>query len=420
MNMIALLRRGTVYFVFALLTTCGFLIIPAKAASAANTNLYISPATTTVGNGSSFSVSINLNTTTAFLGWQTDIQYDATKIQCIGVTMGTWLSNYVTAKGGIIWSPGNPTIDNVGGSITNLAQGGLDISTGLTGSGVLVPCLLPLILMLIRSLLSLPLMSMSQMPRARTSRMCSFPGGRFLWGRIPAPSVGSFFPTAQSSGGTVIINGSNFTGATAVSFGATAAQSFIVNSATQISAVVGTGSSGAISVTAPGGTGSLAGFVYLTTPVISSFSPVSAAGSQAVTIDGSGFTGSSAVSFGGVPAASFTVNSPDQITAVIASGGTSGVVSVTNSYGTGTLPGFTFIPLPVINNFTPLSGGSGTIVTINGSGLTGTSAISFGGIPAQSFAVNSNTVITATVGSGSTGERGVDRPRGFDHFCQQF
>ena len=285
-------------------------------------------------------------------------------------------------------------------------------STGLTGSGVL--CTLSFTTNPnVNSITSVtPLNVYVTNAQGTDIPNVQFSGGTIFVGTIPAPSVGSFFPTAQSSGGTVIINGSNFTGATAVSFGATAAQSFIVNSATQISAVVGTGSSGAISVTAPGGTGSLAGFVYLTTPVISSFSPVSAAGSQAVTIDGSGFTGSSAVSFGGVPAASFTVNSPDQITAVIASGGTSGVVSVTNSYGTGTLPGFTFIPLPVINNFTPLSGGSGTIVTINGSGLTGTSAISFGGIPAQSFAVNSNTVITATVGSGSTGSVALTAPGG--------
>ena len=53
---------------------------------------------------------------------------------------------------------------------------------------------------------------------------------------------------------TVIITGTNFTGATAVTIGGTAVSSFIVNSATQITAVVGNGTTGTIAVTTSGGT----------------------------------------------------------------------------------------------------------------------------------------------------------------------
>ena len=53
-----------------------------------------------------------------------------------------------------------------------------------------------------------------------------------------------FFTDLRGSGTSVVITGTNLTGATAVSFGGTAAQSFTVNSATQITAIVGSGSSG--------------------------------------------------------------------------------------------------------------------------------------------------------------------------------
>ncbi|MBF0525243.1 MAG: IPT/TIG domain-containing protein, partial [Deltaproteobacteria bacterium] len=50
------------------------------------------------------------------------------------------------------------------------------------------------------------------------------------------PWVISFSPASGASGTSVVITGSNFTGATAVSIAGSAAQSFTVNSATQITA----------------------------------------------------------------------------------------------------------------------------------------------------------------------------------------
>lgn len=74
-------------------------------------------------------------------------------------------------------------------------------------------------------------------------------------------------------------------------------------------------------------------------PVISSFSPTQAAAGATITINGSNFTGSTSVTFGGTAAASFTVTSATKITAVL-SFGTSGSVAVTNASGTGTRAGF--------------------------------------------------------------------------------
>lgn len=79
---------------------------------------------------------------------------------------------------------------------------------------------------------------------------------------ISAPIISSFAPTSGAIGTTVTITGINLTGATAVSFGGTAAASFTVNSSTSITAVVALGSSGTVSITTPGGTASKAGFTF--------------------------------------------------------------------------------------------------------------------------------------------------------------
>ena len=69
------------------------------------------------------------------------------------------------------------------------------------------------------------------------------------------PNISSFTPTSGCSNSTsVVITGTNFTGATAVRFGGTNATSFTVNSATQITATIAAGTSGAITVVTPGGT----------------------------------------------------------------------------------------------------------------------------------------------------------------------
>jgi hypothetical protein len=93
-------------------------------------------------------------------------------------------------------------------------------------------------------------------------------------------------------------------------------------------------------------------------PTISAFpvgsasvAPFSGATGTVMTINGTNFTGTTAVSFGGTPASSFTVVSPTQITAVVA-GGSTGVVSVTTPAGTATSPGFTYLPLSrIITDF---------------------------------------------------------------------
>lgn len=85
---------------------------------------------------------------------------------------------------------------------------------------------------------------------------------------VAAPTVTAVSPSSgTTAGGTsVTITGTGLTGATAVTFGGAAATSYVVNSATQITATTPAGTAGAksVAVTTPGGTGTLTnGYTYV-------------------------------------------------------------------------------------------------------------------------------------------------------------
>jgi len=170
------------------------------------------------------------------------------------------------------------------------------------------------------------------------------------------PVITSFTPTVGNSGTSVIITGTNFTGTTSVIFGGVQATSFSVSSATSISAIVGSGANGDVKVTTPSGTATLAGFVYnKTLPTISSFIPTTATTSNLVTIKGTNFIGTTAVSFGGSLAASFTIIDSNTITALVGAG-SSGNIMITNGSGSNTIAGFNYSNSYVPCKLTDLSG----------------------------------------------------------------
>jgi len=146
-------------------------------------------------------------------------------------------------------------------------------------------------------------------------------------------------------------------------------------------------------------------------PVINSFTPVSTGNNGSVVITGKALSNATVVSFGGVAATSFVVNSSTQITATVATGA-SGIVSVTTPAGTSTLAGFTFVPAPTITSFTPTKTNRANTVTITGTNLNNASLVSLGGTSATSFTVVNSTTITAVVGSGTTGTITVITPGG--------
>lgn len=77
-----------------------------------------------------------------------------------------------------------------------------------------------------------------------------------------APTISDFTPSSGYTGTAITITGSNFTGATAVNFGGTAAASFIVDNDGQITAYVAAGTSGNVTVTKGAETATKPGFTY--------------------------------------------------------------------------------------------------------------------------------------------------------------
>jgi hypothetical protein len=220
---------------------------------------------------------------------------------------------------------------------------------------------------------------------------------------IPPPTITSFTPTSATAGTTVTITGTNFINVTSVSFAGVAASSFIVVSPTSITAVAPSGPSGSVSVTTPGGTATLAGYTSL--PTISSFTPLSGTQGTILTITGTSFNGTTAVSVGGANVTSFTVNSSTSISAVVGPGA-SGSVLVTKPGGSSSLPGFIWYAAPVITSFSPVAGPIGTTVTITGTGFNATATsniVYFGAVKATVISGNT-TSLTVTVPVGATFE----------------
>ncbi len=79
---------------------------------------------------------------------------------------------------------------------------------------------------------------------------------------VPVPTITSISATSGASGDVITIMGANFANVTSVKFGGTAASSYTVVNSTSITATLGNGASGDVTVTTPGGTAKLAGFTF--------------------------------------------------------------------------------------------------------------------------------------------------------------
>jgi VCBS repeat protein/IPT/TIG domain-containing protein/type IX secretion system substrate protein len=229
----------------------------------------------------------------------------------------------------------------------------------------------------------------------------------------PPPSITSFTPDSGSNFDEVTIVGSNLDEVLSVTFGGVPALFYTITSPDSIVATVGSGASGAVAVTNLAGKDSLNGFTYLTRvpPVITSFTPTASGYLGNVTIYGKHFDSATAVSFGGNPAAGFTIQSPTIISAKLEMGN-SGDVTVASPYGTANKPGFIFYYPPVIDSISPTNGIAGTSITISGQNLADATAVTFGNVSATSFTVMNSTTITATVGAGASGDVSVTTPWG--------
>ncbi len=145
-------------------------------------------------------------------------------------------------------------------------------------------------------------------------------------------------PTSGKVGNAIGILGGGLTGTTSVQFNGKSA-SFTVVSDTFISTSVPDGAStGLVKVVTPGGT-LTSSQTFRVTPAIKTFNPTSGKVGIPVTITGTSFTGTTKVTFGGVKATTFTVNSDTQVTANVPTGAKTGKIAITTPGGTATGPG---------------------------------------------------------------------------------
>lgn len=89
-------------------------------------------------------------------------------------------------------------------------------------------------------------------------------------------------------------------------------------------------------------------------PVVTSFTPATGPEGTVVVVTGSGFLGTTAVSFNGTSAPGFIINSPTQITVRVPVGASTGPISVTTAVATGaSAAAFTVIPLVAVTSLMP-------------------------------------------------------------------
>jgi len=235
---------------------------------------------------------------------------------------------------------------------------------------------------------------------------------------LAAPTITGVSPSGGpvTSGTSVTLTGTAFTGATVVEFGNTAGTNLTVVSATTVTVTAPAGTAGTtdVTVTTVGGASATSGadqFTYVAAPTVTSVSvtdgPLS--GTTAVTLTGTNFTNATAVKFGSTNAIGFTVVNATTITATAPSESVGSVnIQVTTAGGTSASnPGdhYAYLAAPTITQISPLSGpiAGGTSLSITGTNFTSTTFIGFAGTAATNVVVNSATSITATAPAGSAG-----------------
>lgn len=234
----------------------------------------------------------------------------------------------------------------------------------------------------------------------------------------PLPVITSISPSSgTTAGGTAVtITGTNFVSVTSVMFGGFACTSVSVITTGTLTCITPTHAAGTVEVviTALSGSNSTTGtandYTYTSGPTITSLDPATgpATGNTIVTIRGTNFTASGMVVKFDTTTAVFSFVDTTTLIAV-SPAHSAGTVDVSVTSPGGTSPNtisddyvYTGTAGPVVSLLSPASGPVGTTVIIAGSGFTGATLVTFGGI-AATYTVNNDAQITASVPAGTPG-----------------
>ncbi len=263
------------------------------------------------------------------------------------------------------------------------------------------------------------------------------------------PAISSFTPASGPVGTAVALTGTNFTGATGVTFNGTAAV-FTVVSATSITTTVPAGAStGLIRVVTPNGP-AISATVFTVTapagPVLTAIPGSLAAfatlvgipsAAQVLTVGGANLTATLTVTAPAGYAVALTAGGPYATSLTLAP--TAGTVPLTALYvqltggAVGTfngnlvvssaaassrlvsVAGIVRVPAPVLANLSPVSGPVGTVVTLTGTGFNGATQVSFNGTAAGPVGSSVTSIATTVPAGASTGPVTVTTPGGFSN-----
>jgi len=223
--------------------------------------------------------------------------------------------------------------------------------------------------------------------------------------------ISSFAPSAGVVGSTITVTGSGFTGSTTawVGNGHDAVLTVVSDSQATVT-VPADATTGAVTLVNPQySASSSASFTVQPTypqPAITSFSPTTGTVGTVLSVTGSGFTGATTASVGNGHDAALTVISDTWATVTVPPDGSTGAVTIGNpSYSASSSTPFTLQPVYVqqaITSFSPTSGKVGTVVTVVGTGFTGSTSAWVGNGHDAALTVISDTQASVTVPADAT------------------
>ena len=229
----------------------------------------------------------------------------------------------------------------------------------------------------------------------------------FFWatGQAQAQTITSFTPTSGTTGTTVTITGSGFTGASTVAFNGIAGALFVQDDFTILTQVPSGATNGLISVTVGANTVSSVDTFYVgqSFPSITSFTPVSGTVGSNVTINGQNLNLIDSLRFNGTKATYNFLNATS-IVGIVPVGATTGLIELfyQGTRYTSSSPYTVVAAPPAITSFSPTSGPTGTTVSIIGTSFVGVTQITFNNVNAPIFTVHRPDSITAVVPPSAT------------------
>jgi len=145
------------------------------------------------------------------------------------------------------------------------------------------------------------------------------------------------------------------------------------------------------------------GFQYVAKPGIDSVRPMVAAEGMEVEIYGNHLDYISGISFGGVPAKSFSrknISWYETVLVAYPANGSPGLMEVTNYLGTGRFNGFVFSYKPILTKVNYTEIGAKDTIRVTGGNLHLITSVLFGGAPVKYFEAGSKNLLKIVVGSG--------------------